>query len=58
MVAYEPVWAIGTGRTANPEMAEEAHEHVRSWLKSNISKKAAEETRIIYGGVVNDRNVT
>jgi len=56
VVAYEPVWAIGTGVTASPEQAQEAHDFVRSWIKSNVSQKAADETRILYGGSVTDKN--
>ena len=41
VVAYEPVWAIGTGKTASPEQAQEAHEAVRAWLTKNVSKEAA-----------------
>jgi len=50
VIAYEPVWAIGTGVTASPEQAEETHGQIREWLAKNISKTVAEETRIIYGG--------
>ena len=56
VVAYEPVWAIGTGVTASPEQAQEAHESVRAWLKANVSAEAAEKTRILYGGSVTDKN--
>ena len=56
VVAYEPVWAIGTGKTASPEQAQEAHESVRAWLKANVSAEAAEKTRILYGGSVTDKN--
>ena len=53
---YEPVWAIGTGKVASPEEAQEVHEMIREWLNDNISKEAAEKTRIIYGGSVNEKN--
>ena len=56
VVAYEPVWAIGTGVTASPEQAQEAHDVVRAWLKSNVSQEAADQTRILYGGSVTDKN--
>lgn len=56
VVAYEPVWAIGTGKTASPEQAQEAHESIRAWLKKNVSAKAANEVRILYGGSVTDTN--
>ena len=42
VIAYEPVWAIGTGVTATPEQAQEAHDNLRAWLRSNVSADAAE----------------
>ena len=56
MIAYEPVWAIGTGKTASPEQAQEVHAALRQWLVKNVSQKAADETRILYGGSVNEKN--
>ncbi|KAL8710051.1 MAG: hypothetical protein Q9220_005322 [cf. Caloplaca sp. 1 TL-2023] len=56
VVAYEPVWAIGTGQTASKEQAQEVHAEIRKWLASNISEEAAEKTRIIYGGSVSEKN--
>jgi triosephosphate isomerase (TIM) len=56
VVAYEPVWAIGTGKVATPEQAQAAHESVRAWLAKNVSQEAAEKTRILYGGSVTDAN--
>jgi len=56
VLAYEPVWAIGTGLTATPEMAEETHAYLREWLKDNVSKKVSDSVRILYGGSVNDQN--
>jgi triosephosphate isomerase len=56
VVAYEPVWAIGTGKTATPEMAQETHAFIRSWINDNVTEEAAAATRIIYGGSVNDKN--
>ena len=56
VVAYEPVWAIGTGKVATPEQAQETQAYVRSWLKDNISQEVANTTRIIYGGSVTDQN--
>ncbi|KRW98733.1 Triosephosphate isomerase [Pseudocohnilembus persalinus] len=55
VVAYEPVWAIGTGKVASPEQAQEVHEFIRSYL-GKISKQVANETRIIYGGSVSEKN--
>merc|ERR1711957_563750 len=56
VIAYEPVWAIGTGKVATPDQAQEAHVAIRSWLKANVSAEAAEKTRILYGGSVSDKN--
>lgn len=50
VIAYEPVWAIGTGRTATPEQAQEVHVFLRKWLSERVSDTIASETRIIYGG--------
>lgn len=56
VIAYEPVWAIGTGKVASPQQAQEVHLAVRDWLKKNISPEVASATRIIYGGSVNGGN--
>ncbi|GJD12758.1 Triosephosphate isomerase, chloroplastic [Galdieria sulphuraria] len=53
VIAYEPVWAIGTGKVASPEQAQEVHAFLRGWLKKNVSEEVAASTRIIYGGSVN-----
>mmetsp|Transcript_4635 Transcript_4635/g.4153 ORF Transcript_4635/g.4153 Transcript_4635/m.4153 type:complete len:259 (-) Transcript_4635:2212-2988(-) len=50
VLAYEPVWAIGTGVTASPEQAQETHAEIRAWLSKNVSPEVANSTRIIYGG--------
>jgi len=50
VIAYEPVWAIGTGVTASPEQAQETHAQIRDWLAKNISSSVADSTRILYGG--------
>lgn len=52
VVAYEPVWAIGTGKVASPQQAQEVHVAVRGWLKKNVSEEVASKTRIIYGGAL------
>ncbi|XP_073540956.1 triosephosphate isomerase [Phyllobates terribilis] len=52
VLAYEPVWAIGTGKTATPQQAQEVHIKLRDWLKSNVSEQVAQSVRIIYGGSV------
>lgn len=56
VIAYEPVWAIGTGKVATPEQAQEVHAAVRDWLKTNVSPDVASSVRIIYGGSVNAGN--
>ncbi|CAO2824956.1 unnamed protein product [Amaranthus hypochondriacus] len=56
VLAYEPVWAIGTGKIATPAQAQEVHFELRKWLKENVSAQVAESTRIIYGGSVNAAN--
>jgi triosephosphate isomerase len=55
-VAYEPVWAIGTGRTAEPEDAQEMHAAIREILASLASPAAARETPVLYGGSVKPGN--
>ncbi len=57
-IAYEPVWAIGTGVTALPDQAESAHAFLRSWLAKCYNPDLAEETRILYGGSVKPNNAT
>ena len=56
VIAYEPVWAIGTGKTATPEIAQQTHAEIREWLGKNVSKKAQDSVRILYGGSVSDAN--
>lgn len=56
VIAYEPVWAIGTGKTATPEIAQETHAEIREWLGKNVSADAAKSVRILYGGSVTDGN--
>lgn len=55
VVAYEPVWAIGTGRTATPQQAQDVHAFIRQRIAAQ-SKEAAEQVRILYGGSVNAKN--
>ncbi|XP_073451472.1 triosephosphate isomerase [Aquarana catesbeiana] len=52
VLAYEPVWAIGTGKTATPQQAQEVHAKLREWLKAHVSDQVAQSVRIIYGGSV------
>lgn len=56
IIAYEPVWAIGTGKTATSEQAQEMHAHIRSLLEKKYSKEVAEEISILYGGSCNSKN--
>jgi triosephosphate isomerase (TIM) len=56
VVAYEPIWAIGTGKVATTEQAQEVHAAIRKWLAKGVSQEAADKTRILYGGSVNDKN--
>ena len=56
VIAYEPVWAIGTGRTATPQQAQEVHAQLRKWLTENVSKQVSDSTRILYGGSVTGGN--
>ena len=57
VVAYEPVWAIGTGKTASTDQAQEAHQYVRSLLEKAFGQDLAHRTRILYGGSVKPDNV-
>lgn len=56
VVAYEPVWAIGTGKTATPQQAQEVHASLRTWLSENVSAEVSASVRIIYGGSVTGSN--
>lgn len=56
VIAYEPVWAIGTGKTATPEQAETAHGHLRKFLQNRYNPSVGEKTRILYGGSVKPDN--
>jgi len=58
VIAYEPVWAIGTGKTATPEMAVEAHMIIRAELANILDSHVARATRILYGGSVKPENAT
>ena len=56
-LAYEPVWAIGTGRTASPAQAQEVHAAIRRWLAERFDAATAASARILYGGSVNPGNI-
>ena len=56
VIAYEPIWAIGTGQVATEEQAEEVHKAIRALLKKLYSDAVADATRILYGGSMNEKN--
>ena len=56
VIAYEPVWAIGTGETATPEQAQEIHAHIRSIIVGKYGQEVADEVSILYGGSVKPDN--
>ncbi len=58
IIAYEPVWAIGTGRVASPEDAQEIHSAIRNLLEASFNNDVAQQTRIIYGGSVKPDNIS
>lgn len=58
MIAYEPVWAIGTGVTASPEQAQEVHAMIRARLNAMLGPEVAQSTRILYGGSVKPGNAS
>jgi triosephosphate isomerase len=58
VIAYEPVWAIGTGKTATKDQAQEAHKYIRSLIDGLYGTALADSVRILYGGSVKPANVT
>ncbi|CAD7699414.1 unnamed protein product [Ostreobium quekettii] len=56
VIAYEPVWAIGTGVVATPDQAQEVHAYLRKWVTEKVGAGVADSLRILYGGSVNDAN--
>lgn len=57
VIAYEPVWAIGTGKTATPQQAEEVQKYIRGWIRQRYSQGCAEKVRILYGGSIKPENI-
>lgn len=57
VIAYEPVWAIGTGRTATPQQAQQMHAFIRQWLKGAFGDAISDGLRILYGGSVKPENI-
>jgi triosephosphate isomerase len=57
VLAYEPVWAIGTGRTATPAQAQEVHQFIRQWVQEQVGSTVATALRILYGGSVTPDNI-
>lgn len=58
VIAYEPVWAIGTGLTASPDQAQEVHYEIRKFIGKEVSSDVSKSIRIIYGGSVTDKNAS
>ncbi len=57
VIAYEPVWAIGTGKTATPQMAQDAHCFIRQWLETCFGRECSEKICLLYGGSVKPDNI-
>ena len=57
ILAYEPVWAIGTGHTATPQQAQEVHKFIREWISKSFDEDSADRVRILYGGSVKPENI-
>ena len=57
VMAYEPVWAIGTGKTATPSQAQEVHQFIRGWLERTFGTGVSAGLRILYGGSVKPENI-
>ena len=57
IIAYEPIWAIGTGSTATPAQVQEAHRMIRGEVESRLGQERAQSTRILYGGSVKPENI-
>jgi len=58
VLAYEPVWAIGTGKTATDDQAQEVHRYLRGWIEKKFGDALAKSIRILYGGSVKPENIS
>ena len=58
IIAYEPIWAIGTGKTATPEMAQAIHSFIRQWLERHFGKECSQKITLLYGGSVKPDNIS
>jgi triosephosphate isomerase len=58
VLAYEPVWAIGTGRTATPTQAQQMHAFIRQWIAQKFDQASTEGLRVLYGGSVKPENIS
>eukprot|EP00350_Pseudokeronopsis_sp_OXSARD2_P001364 CAMPEP_0170558504 /NCGR_PEP_ID=MMETSP0211-20121228/35888_1 /TAXON_ID=311385 /ORGANISM="Pseudokeronopsis sp., Strain OXSARD2" /LENGTH=76 /DNA_ID=CAMNT_0010870513 /DNA_START=26 /DNA_END=256 /DNA_ORIENTATION=- len=56
VIAYEPVWAISSGKPVTPEMVQESHDLIRKWILTNVNEQVANSIKIIYGGHVTEGN--
>ena len=56
IIAYEPIWALNTGKLASLDQTQESVEMIRGWLKENCSEAIAKETRILFGGPITETN--
>jgi triosephosphate isomerase len=56
IIAYEPIWALNTGKISSADQTQEGAENIRGWLEKNCSKQIANQTRIVYGGPITETN--
>jgi triosephosphate isomerase len=58
IIAYEPIWAIGTGKTASSDQAQDMHKTIRNWVANHYNKEIADSVSILYGGSVKSSNAS